>query len=38
MSVRLRVSELLALGWEDLNLDQRERDRSTLTVRRSLKG
>jgi integrase len=37
LSLGLRVSELLALSWEDVNLDPLEGSRPTLTVRRCLK-
>jgi integrase len=37
LSLGLRVSELLAVSWEDVNLDPPEGSRPTLTVRRGLK-
>lgn len=37
LSLGLRVSELLALSWEDVNLDPVGEGRPTLTVRRGLK-
>ena len=37
LSLGLRVSELLALGWDDVDLDPRTGGPATLTVRRGLK-
>jgi integrase len=37
LSLGLRISELLALGWDDLDLEPADGSRPTLTVRRGLK-
>ena len=37
LTLGLRVSELLAVGWDDVNLDPEPGQRPTLTVRRGLK-
>lgn len=37
LSLGLRVSELLGLGWDDVNLDAPDGQRATLVVRRGLK-
>lgn len=37
LTLGLRVSELLAVGWDDVNLDPEQGQRPTLTVRRGLK-
>lgn len=37
LSLGLRVSELLAVGWDDIDLDPLDGGRPTLTVRRGLK-
>lgn len=37
LTLGLRVSELLAVGWDDLNLDPADGSRPTLTIRHGLK-
>ena len=37
LTLGLRISELLAIGWDDINLEPADGSRPTLTVRRGLK-